>query len=172
MTLVMAGITPNRYIGSVCQKHPALGGLRRKSNRACVGCAKDQVKRYQSSKAGKKYSSEYKKTEKYKRYRAEYRKAPHQIASKKIRERAYRRLVSEFATPQWADLTKIGKVYARCKVKTESTGTPHHVDHVFPLNGELVCGLHVHNNLRVIKAIDNLVKGNRMRAQLKKGAVK
>jgi hypothetical protein len=39
-----------------------------------------------------------------------------------------------------------------------------HVDHVIPLRHPLVCGLHAHTNLRVVPALVNLKKGNRMLA--------
>ena len=41
------------------------------------------------------------------------------------------------------------------------TGYAWHVDHVIPLNGKLVSGLHVWNNLAVIPAAQNMSKGNR-----------
>lgn len=58
------------------------------------------------------------------------------------------------ATPPWADLVKIKEIYKTCP-------EGFHVDHVYPLISDWVCGLHVENNLRAIPAKDNLAKGNR-----------
>jgi hypothetical protein len=63
------------------------------------------------------------------------------------------------ATPPWADFKKIRAVYAEARRKTESTGELHVVDHDYPLNGGIVCGLHVHTNLRVRHWRDNGKKG-------------
>ena len=65
------------------------------------------------------------------------------------------------ATPPWADLEQIKRIYAACAKITERTGIPHHVDHVIPLQGENVCGLHVPNNLAIIPAKMNLQKSNK-----------
>lgn len=64
------------------------------------------------------------------------------------------------ATPAWADDQKIKAVYAEAAAM-RLLGLDVHVDHVIPLQGKLVSGLHVHNNLRVLLASDNRTKGNR-----------
>lgn len=68
------------------------------------------------------------------------------------------------ATPQWlnqAHLAEIEGVYHFAKVMERITGQKHHVDHIEPLQGADVSGLHVPWNLRAIPARDNVVKGNR-----------
>lgn len=68
------------------------------------------------------------------------------------------------AIPPWLskeDKENIKSIYSLCSKLTESTGTPHHVDHIVPLKGRNVCGLHVPWNLQVISAEENLSKGNR-----------
>lgn len=64
------------------------------------------------------------------------------------------------ACPQWVDRVALSAVYAECRRLSAATGTPHHVDHVVPLAGKTVCGLHVPWNLRVVPASVNLQKGN------------
>jgi len=64
-------------------------------------------------------------------------------------------------TPLWADFKKIEAFYNEAKRLTEETGLEYQVDHVIPLQGETVSGLHVEVNLQVIPAINNYKKHNR-----------
>jgi len=64
------------------------------------------------------------------------------------------------ATPAWANLEQIKRIYIACASISERTGVEHHVDHIIPLQGETVCGLHVEKNLAIIPAQMNLQKSN------------
>lgn len=77
---------------------------------------------------------------------------------------AKRRASKKKATPEW--LTKeqvvyMKSVYDLAKECEVLTGDKYHVDHIIPLQGEGICGLHVPWNLQVIPADLNIRKGNR-----------
>lgn len=57
-------------------------------------------------------------------------------------------------SPPWTDLEKIKEFYSNCP-------EGYHVDHIIPLKGELVSGLHVLENLQYLPAADNCSKGNK-----------
>jgi len=65
------------------------------------------------------------------------------------------------ATPNWADLDKIKIVYEKAKWLEKVTGLCYHVDHIIPLSGEKVCGLHIWENLQILEKGLNQSKGNR-----------
>lgn len=65
------------------------------------------------------------------------------------------------ATPTWANLDAIERLYIEARAMTESTGIQHHVDHVVPLRSKIVCGLHCEANLQILPGAENLSKFNR-----------
>jgi len=67
-------------------------------------------------------------------------------------------------TPKWLtidDFWIIKEIYDLAIKRTKLHGFSWHVDHIIPLQGKLVSGLHVPNNLRVIPAIENIKKQNK-----------
>lgn len=68
-------------------------------------------------------------------------------------------------TPKWLSkeqLIEIEEIYKKAIDLTKETGIKYHVDHIIPLQGKEVCGLHVPWNLQVIPAIENLKKRNKI----------
>jgi len=85
----------------------------------------------------------------------EYRKKYNENNRGKVRAaNARRRAAKNKATPSWCELDKINEFYDNCP-------EGYHVDHIIPLQGEVVCGLHVLDNLQYLSAFDNLSKGNK-----------
>jgi hypothetical protein len=67
-------------------------------------------------------------------------------------------------TPAWLtpeDHEKIADFYLMAEYMEIATGTPHEVDHIIPLQGENVSGLHVPTNLQVLTESENRSKSNR-----------
>lgn len=73
--------------------------------------------------------------------------------SRKATTEAKRRCAKLQRTPIWSDLVAITEVYENCP-------EGYHVDHVIPLQGKTVCGLHVLENLQYLPMIENCRKSN------------
>lgn len=69
-----------------------------------------------------------------------------------------REIVEIRQTPKWADREKIREIYVN---RPEG----YHVDHIIPLRGRNVCGLHVENNLQYLPAQDNMKKHNTFKGE-------
>ena len=93
--------------------------------------------------------------------------------SRKTRQKHKARVVANKAayragktnrTPAWLtefDKLKIRCVYSVAAMLTKENKEPWHVDHIIPLHGEKVSGLHVPSNLWFVRGIENTLKNNR-----------
>jgi len=112
----------------------------------------------------KKYQIEYQdKNKEYvksyqKKHGVEYRRVKR---SEILARNAKRRADRLKATPKWAELGKIKIIYKKAKWLESLTGLKYHVDHIVPLKGKNVCGLHVWANLQILEESINLKKNNR-----------
>lgn len=164
-----------------CNAEKSLDNYHRRNNRPngifniCKECQKEKsAKRYQANK--KQYAkkqAEYKKANKSKvaEWGAKYyAQNSEKVAakSKKYRENnkehlsAYMRMYSAKrhatklkAIPLWFEKEKVTLIYK----KAQEWGFQ--VDHVIPLQGKNVCGLHCWANLQLLDKSSNASKGNR-----------
>lgn len=106
-------------------------------NSSCTGCLSGYYKRNRDKVLA--YKKIYENTDSYKNSKKFYT--------------AKRRVAKLRATAKWANLEAIKAIYRNCP-------KGYHVDHIVPLQGENVCGLHVENNLQYLTRAENIEKGN------------
>jgi hypothetical protein len=158
----------------------------RKTKGACVECLKDEWQRGNETRS--EYFAQYNRKEEVKdrknqwyqdnrdqvieaaatrpqHVKREYQKAWKERnvvwvrADTKARRRKHRG-----ASPPWLSpkqKSDIRSLYQIAITMTKTTGEQYVVDHIVPLRGEAVCGLHVPWNLRVITQEENLQKSNK-----------
>lgn len=168
------------YTGEACVRgHVAL----RKTKGVCVECmkedwAKDNAKRSLQPKseaakeAGRRY---YMQNREAVIARANARPLEEKQAWKKTHKQRnpdyYNALTSlrkrrhRNATPPWLSKkqrAEIKNLYLIAITMTKTTGERYVVDHIVPLLGKDVCGLHVPWNMRVITQEENLKKSNKV----------
>lgn len=80
--------------------------------------------------------------------------------AKRLYRGAMRRKAAKQATPPWADREAIRSIYIEAG-KLRAQGEDVHVDHIYPLQGKTMCGLHIASNLQIIPAKENLMKYNK-----------
>lgn len=128
----------------------------RKENKAVI---KEREKLYRENskeRRGRYYETNKEKIKEYYKLYGKINRA------KSLARNAKRNADKIKATPRWADLKKIEAIYKCRQELSELTGIEYHVDHIIPLRGKLVCGLHVEYNLQVMPAIENRRKSNKL----------
>ncbi len=129
----------------------------------CKECSKEAKKQWKEANKDKvlAYDRQWqaqnkdKKSASYKRWQQNNRGSVNAYNSK-------RRADEKAATPSWANLDKIKSLYNVAHYFDWISGgfVKHHVDHIVPLRGKNVCGLHVEHNLQILIDKDNLKKSN------------
>jgi hypothetical protein len=169
---------PTRYIGRDCtQGH---GGERYTSNWRCVKC--HQIKKQAAKKAERlanpkklgrptkpnnekvywKWDPTPEQIEHRRQYQKEYWARP-ENAGKKKSKRAKARAKAELRIPAWLsddDKWMIDQAYELAAIRSKLFEFQWDVDHVIPMKGKLVSGLHVPTNLQVIPHVLNVRKYN------------
>lgn len=79
--------------------------------------------------------------------------------AERMRANSRRQAVKQ-ATPTWANFDAMEKIYEKAKELEKETGEKYDVDHIYPLQGENVCGLHCEANLQILTRADNRRKRN------------
>ncbi len=82
------------------------------------------------------------------------------------RKMSRRKGLSKLCTPAWADRQLMRYIYVSCVYLSSITGLALDVDHIIPLKNDLVCGLNIPHNLRIIPRADNLRKKNKFYEEL------
>lgn len=159
----------------------------RKVKGSCTECQKvewtesnkrrtEYFQNYNNSEAGKAAKKKYyegnkeivkikamtRPNEQRQRYRKAWKlKNPQEVkASTKHRRDKHKQ-----ATPKWLTQDhkkQIRQLYVDAMIASRVTGTPYVVDHIVPLRGDGVCGLHVPWNLQIMTREENLKKSNKL----------
>lgn len=117
-----------------------------------IARAKAWVEKYGSLPEVKARRSDYAK-----KWRVEN---PHKNLAKSMKRRASKKS----RTPVWFDADHawlIEEAAALARLREQIVGGAWHVDHIYPLAGRLVSGLHVMDNIQVVPALFNIKKANR-----------
>ncbi len=113
------------------------------SNKCCTEAQRKPI-RLSAAKISKRY---------YERHRSR-RLAQAVIYSAKRRAAKLQR------APSWANLKKIERIYQLAAWASKFTDEPLAVDHIVPLQGKNISGLHVETNLQILTRSENLKKSN------------
>jgi hypothetical protein len=136
------------------------GFMRYASTLTCVRCAKDKASAWKHENKSKAREISRKATGKWKTKKPSYVNPAYakRDKAKSCESASRQRAKNDNRYPLWADKKAIKVFYEIRRRVTECTGVQWEVDHILPLNGRLVSGLHVHQNLQVIPRTVNRKK--------------
>jgi hypothetical protein len=113
--------------------------------------------------ASKNYYHRNKDTQEFKDNNSRKTREWHKNNPSKVLEQSSRKRASKLKRiPSWltnVDLFEMQCIYVYAK-SLNNVGLNYHVDHIIPLRGKQISGLHIATNLQVIPATDNLIKSN------------
>lgn len=146
--------------GGLTWSHYLLSLVKRKT---CFKCVK--VKKYEDFNADNEHVSGVRSECKdcrnafqrgtWRKYEESHRRSYEKNADKIRARNAEYRAERSKRVVSWTEHKEIEKFYSNCP-------EGYHVDHILPLKGDLVSGLHVLANLQYLPAQENLLKGNRV----------
>jgi len=154
----------SHYYTGKCCKHGHLSE-RRVKDRVCMEC--ENVKRINfrlnnPEKAKEKAKASYARNRK--NHLQNKRKYRQENKGKIAALNASRKKVVKLRTPSWLtdfDKLKIKCMYQMAAMYARENGEQFHVDHVIPLQGVNVSGLHVPLNLQIMRGVENIGKKNK-----------
>lgn len=153
----------------------------------CKPCDAEQQRRYHEENREKVAERQCRRYEANREKAAERQRRHYEANREKVAERkrryseanphvvralaARRRAAKLQAVPAWARLDTRGAAreremvalaYRVAALATKVFGVEYHVDHVVPLRGRKVSGLHCLANLRIVPAVENLRKNSKL----------
>lgn len=134
------------------------------SDSKCLKCAQEKLARWKENNKEKARRHSRLWKAKNSKARAQYQR---NWCAKNPGAKRASELRQKNRVPAWADLDAINEIYIQARAMSDATGVLHHVDHIIPINGESVSGLHVANNLQILTASENLKKGNNREPQVR-----
>jgi hypothetical protein len=148
------------YTGMFCSRgHIA---ERKTNNGNCVICLNERSKEHYIKNNGK----EKQKTESRRKTKREWRKKNKGRVNSWT---ARRYAAKKQRTPTWLtqdDFWLMEEAYTLAVLREKTTKIKWSVDHIVPMQGDTVSGLHVPNNLRVIPLLANSEKSNKWNWEL------
>lgn len=163
------------YCCGAVEKNPSTHRVKKKNNYIVFKCRKCEYIQNKDTLLRNNIKWKQDNLEKFKKYQEKY--AKDNVEKIRVKNKRWqtsergrakmtmycsrRRAAKLKRTPAWADLEKIEDFYSEARRLTVETGNKWSVDHIIPLRGKFVSGLHTQDNLQVILLSENVRKSNK-----------